>query len=84
MNRIQMLAALVALAAAPALIANPDDAEQMPTPQELCESYAKEDGVAEEELAAYMQDCITSIEEMPAEGSESESLSEETTPASQE
>jgi hypothetical protein len=74
-----MIAAALALLATQAAFANPDEVEQEElSPQALCESYAREDGVIEEDYAGYMQDCIASFEEMPAEGAETESMLEET------
>ena len=66
MKTLPMLVAALVYFAAQAAFANPDEVEQELTPQQLCESYAKEDGITDEDYAGYMQDCITSFEEMPA------------------
>jgi hypothetical protein len=79
-----MLVAALVYFAAQAAFANPDEVEQELTPQQLCESYAKEDGITDEDYAGYMQDCITSFEEMPAEGAETEGMIEEAGSALQE
>ena len=78
MKTLPMIAAALAFLAVQAAVANPDEAEQELSPQALCESYAREDGISEEDFAGYMQDCIASFEEMPAEGAETGSMLEET------
>jgi hypothetical protein len=81
-NRMKSLPMIVALVVctAQAAFANPESVEQELSPQELCDSYAKEDGVTEEDYAGYMRDCISSFEELPPDSPDASSMSEENLP----
>ncbi len=79
MKSLPMIALLVVCTTGFAY-ANPESVEQELTPQELCESYAKEDGVTDEDYAGYMQDCISSFEEIPQESTDGSSMNEENLP----
>lgn len=81
MKSLPMITALL-MCATQFAFANPESVEQELSPQELCESYAKEDGVTDEEYAGYMQDCISSFEEVPPDGTDGSSISEENLPGS--
>ncbi|MEJ2316252.1 MAG: hypothetical protein P8Y83_04760 [Gammaproteobacteria bacterium] len=76
MKSLPMIAALV-MCTAEAAFANPESIEQELSPQELCETYAKEDGVTDEDYAGYMQDCISSFEEVPPDSMDGSSMNEE-------
>ena len=79
MKSLPMIVSLI-ICTAQAASANPESVEQELSPQELCDSYAKEDGITEEDYAGYMQDCISSFEELPQVRTDASSMIEETLP----
>jgi hypothetical protein len=79
MKSLPMIAVLM-MCITQAAFANPESAEQELSPQELCESYAKEDGVMNEDYAGYMQDCMRSFEEVPPDSTDGSSMNEENLP----
>ena len=79
MKSLPMIAVLAMFATGFAC-ANPESVEQELSPQEICESYAKEEGVTDEDYAGYMQDCISSFEEIPPESTVGSSMNEENLP----
>ena len=68
---------ILVMCTAEAAFANPEIVEQELSPQELCEYYAKEDGVTDEDYAGYMQDCMRSFEEVPPDSMDGSSMNEE-------